>query len=287
VRSLEAAANQQSLPERTVAFLRPTVRYLFTIESHVYAMAIAASVLLAFFPFLVLILSLTRAFLPGSGVAEMVLIGVEDFLPKDPGLVSFVSRNVQAAVSSRGEVQIVSTIALVISSQGIFIPLEVALNRLWGFDDDRSYSANQLTSFLFAIACGTLALGGAVFRSANANLLRTVFDNLAVVPEFWKILVMQFVSFPFVAAMIVLIYWKLPHGHVRLRTVAPIAVLTAAALEIAHTLYLWVWPLLNVRQSFGPFFISVTVLLGGFFGAMIVLAGGEICMRRGREAEKT
>ena len=179
--------------------------------------------------------------------------------------------------------EVVSTIALVISSQGIFMPLEVALNRLWRFSDDRSYLANQVASFLFAMACGLLALGAAVFSSANVSLLRTVFDNLPVVPQPWKVVVLKLASLPFVTTIILLIYWKLPHGPVRFRTVAPVALWTAVAVEIAHALYLWAWTLLKVRAAYGPFFISVTVLLGGFVGAMIVLAGGEFCARRGRK----
>ena len=248
-------------------------------------MAIAGSVLLAFFPFVVLILSLTRTLLPGSGVPEMVLIGVKDLLPNDPGLVDFVTRNLNAAASSRGEVELVSAIALIISSQGIFMPLEVALNRLWLFTDDRSYWANQLTSFGFAMACGLLALGAAVFSSANVDLLSGLLDKVPVVADSSKLVILKFASLPFEMAILVLIYWQLPHGPVRLRTIAPIAALTSVALELSKNIYLWTWPLLNVREAYGPFFISVTLLLGGFFGAMIVLAGGEICARRSREEE--
>ncbi len=285
MRSFESIASNRSVPEKIVGALRPTVGYLFTIESHVYAMAIAASVLLAFFPFLVLILSLTRSFLPGSGVGEMVLIAVGDFLPKDQGLVSFVTRNVSAAVSSRGEVEVISTVALLISSQGIFMPLEVALNRLWGFSDDRSYWANQLASFLFVLACGLLAIGAAVVSSANVNLIERLFGNLPALADAWRVAVLRLVSLPFVIAIILLIYWKLPHGPVRFRTIAPVAVLTSVAVGGAYELYLWVWPLLRVRDAYGPFFISVTLLLGGFIGALIILAGGEICVRRSRKRD--
>jgi len=276
---------QRSFLVRVAAYLRPTVHYLLTIESHVYAMAIAGSVLLAFFPFVVLILSLTRNLLPGSGVAEMVLIGVRDLLPNDPGVVSFVTRNLNAAASSRGDVELFSAVVLVISSQGIFMPLEVALNRLWLFSDDRSYWSNQLTSFSFAVACGLLAIGAAVLSSANVDLLAGLFGRLPVVSDLWKLMVLKLASLPFVMAILVLIYWKLPHGPVAFRTIAPAAALTAVALEVSKNLYLWAWPLFRVREAYGPFFISVTLLLGGFFGAMIVLAGGEICVRRSRELE--
>ena len=40
--------------------LRPTARYLMETEAHVYALAVAASVLLAFYPFLMVMLSFCR-----------------------------------------------------------------------------------------------------------------------------------------------------------------------------------------------------------------------------------
>ncbi len=43
-----------------IAYFRPTARYLMETEAHVYALAIAASVLLSFFPFCNVMLSFCR-----------------------------------------------------------------------------------------------------------------------------------------------------------------------------------------------------------------------------------
>ena len=49
-------------PERRARLehLRPTARYLMQTEAHVYALAVAASVLLSFFPFCNVMLSVCR-----------------------------------------------------------------------------------------------------------------------------------------------------------------------------------------------------------------------------------
>ena len=47
---------------------------------------------------------------------------------------------------------------LLVTSSGVFLPLEVALNRIWRFENNRSYLGNQLISLGLAFACGALAL---------------------------------------------------------------------------------------------------------------------------------
>src|SRR5208282_2502254 len=58
----------------------------------------------------------------------------------------FVIRNLNALVGEHHRAQIFSLVMLLISSTGIFLPLEVALNRVWGFRNNRSYFGNQLIS---------------------------------------------------------------------------------------------------------------------------------------------
>jgi uncharacterized BrkB/YihY/UPF0761 family membrane protein len=65
-----------------------------------------------------------------------------------------------------------------------------------------------------------------------------------------------------------------------------VAIFAAVAIEIAKNVYLWLWPLLDFRQAYGPFFISITLLLWGFVAALIVLAGGEISVRVARSRQQ-
>jgi len=262
--------------------LLPSLRYLFGIESHVYAFAIAANVLLSFFPFMVLILSITRNLLHWNEGVEVILIGLEDLLPNDPGLLNFVKRNLLSAVRSRGRVEALSVILLVLSSNGIFIPLEVALNRLWGFAKDRSYWRSQLISFSLALSCGLLALAATVLTSASAQVLQSFIAPYIRVPRTVTLVALKLAAYPISIIIFLLIYWVLPYGKVSLRRVLPAAIVVGITVELAKYVYLMVWPLLDFRRAYGPFFISVTLLIWGFIGAMIVLAGGELSSRRSR-----
>ena len=256
----------------------PSLRYLFSIESHVYAFAIAANVLLSFFPFMVLILSITRNLLEWHEGVEVIFIGLGDLLPKDPALFDFVRRNLLVAVRSR-KVEALSLGLLVLSSNGIFIPLEVAFNRLWGFRTDRSYLRSQLISFCMALSCGVLALGATVLTYANAQILQQFIAPYIRVPQTLTLVALKLAAFPVSIVTFLLVYWILPNGKVSIRQVLPVAVVIGITIELAKYIYVTVWPLLEFRRAYGPFFISVTLLLWGFIAAMIVLAGGELAAR--------
>jgi YihY family inner membrane protein len=281
---LKEAENEQAAPlhKRAWAFFYPTVDYLFTIESHVYAMAIAASVLLGFFPFMVLILSLSQNVFGWTGAVEAIFVGLRDVLPNDPGLVEFVERNLRAAVDSRGHAELISIPLLLYSSNGIFMPLEVAFNRMWGFPRHRSYWRNQLMSFCLTLACGVLALTAAVLTSANTTAIFPLLERFSPLRGTVMLVLLKMAAIPFSVVIFLLVFWMLPNGHVRVREVAPTAIGLAIMIELAKNLYVWTWPLLGFRRAYGPFFISVTLLVWGFFAAMLVLGGAEICVRRAK-----
>jgi membrane protein len=261
-----------------------SVRYLFRLETHVYAFAVAANALLSFFPFMVLVLSLARHLLRFPEAADVLYVGLADVLPEDPGLVDFVMRNLRAAVESRGRAETASVLMLLFSSNGVFLPLEVAFNRLWGFSGDRSYWHNQLLSLGLAFACGSLALGAAIAAAGGAGWLHGWLDPILVLPRTVTLVVVRLVSLALVTAIVLLVYVVLPNGRVPRGLAVRGAVLVGLALELGRAAYLSLWPLLGFRSVYGPFFVSVTLLLGGYLAANIVLAGAEIMARRSRAA---
>jgi len=124
-------------------------------EVHTFAFSVAANALLSFFPFVVLLMTLIRRLFRSAGMYEVVVQLLRDYLPAGQ---DFVIRNLNAMVGARHQAQIVSLVILLVTSTGIFIPLEVALNRIWGFQENRSYLGNQLISLGLAFWCGVLAL---------------------------------------------------------------------------------------------------------------------------------
>jgi membrane protein/epoxyqueuosine reductase len=188
----------------------------------------------------------------------------------------------RAVVDSRGHAELISIPLLLFSSNGIFMPLEVAFNRMWGFPRHRSYWRNQLMSFGLTLACGVLALTAAVLTSANTAAIFPLLERFSPLRGTVMLVLLKMAAIPFSVVIFLLVFWMLPNGHVRVREVAPTAIGLAIMIELAKNLYVWTWPLLGFRRAYGPFFISVTLLVWGFFAAMLVLGGAEICVRRAK-----
>src|ERR1700722_5676010 len=132
-----------------------TVKYLLRTDVHTFAFSVAANSILSFFPFVVLLMTLIRRVFHSRVMYDVVVELLRDYLPAGR---EFVIRNLNAMVDSRHRVQVVSLIILLVTSTGVFMPLEVALNRIWGFAPNRSYFHNQLISLGLAFGCGVLAL---------------------------------------------------------------------------------------------------------------------------------
>lgn len=244
---------------------RPTLRYWFETEVHVYALSIAASVLLSFFPFLIVMVSLCRYVFHWDAAVDVIELALTDFFPGELGV--FIRRNLEATVESRGAVQITSMFLLLFTANGVFIPLEVALNRTWGVTVNRSYVKNQIISLGLIFTCGGLALISFTLTALGIQM-----------EQAWlNITFLKAAGVPLSILALFLIYWLLPNRKIPARRVLPIAIFVGLALEGLKYINLIAWPLLKskLQNEYGPFYISVTIVLWSFAAAMIVLAGAE------------
>src|SRR5580765_3260419 len=151
-----------------------TVKYLLRTEVHTFAFSVAANALLSFFPFVLLLMTLIRRVFRSPVMYDVVVQLLRDFLPAGQ---DFVIRNLNALVDARNRAQVASLIILLFTSTGIFMPLEVALNRIWGFRENRSYFGNQLISLALAFSCGVLALLSIWATANNVTFLRSVLHS--------------------------------------------------------------------------------------------------------------
>ncbi len=134
-------------------------------EVHVFAFSVSAGLLLSFFPFLTVMLSICRYVLKWQGGVSAVYFALNDYFPDTMG--QFIRRNFEVTVASRGPVQVISLILLFFTASGIFEPLEVALNRVWNCPQNRNYFKNQLVSLGLIFACGALMLFSTTLTALN------------------------------------------------------------------------------------------------------------------------
>jgi membrane protein len=250
-----------------------TLRYLMQTEVHTYAFSVAANSILSFFPFIVLLLTVVHRVFHSQAMYDVVLQLLRDYLPSNK---DFVIRNLQFLASVKGRGQILSFVMLLITSTGIFLPLEVALNSIWGFKKNRSYLMNLLVSLGLALG---LRMSGHAFHRADGPkpaLLGLVIGDQNFVFQGLAFVVMKASAIVATICIYFLIYWVLPHGKVPARAVLPAAIITGVVSEAAKYLYILVLPWLNFQQVYGPFSVSVTLIFWSFWSGMLLLGGAYL-----------
>src|SRR5258708_36037357 len=140
-----------------------TLRYWMQTEVHAYAFSVAANVLLSFFPFLIVGLSLGRLIFPEQAVLGAINLALRDYFPDV--LQQFLVRN----LPSQGPLPAISIVLLLFTANGVFEPLEVALNHVWGIRKNRSFLLNQVVRLGVIFICGGLAVAVVVGRDIAAQ----------------------------------------------------------------------------------------------------------------------
>jgi YihY family inner membrane protein len=255
--------------------LLSSVRYLFETEVHAYAFSIAANALLSFFPFNLILLAICRRWLHWENAYETILQLLRVNLPNGG---DFVIRNLMAVVQGRPRLQLVSVLMLFFTSSGVFLPLEIALNKVWGFPRNRSFLKNQGMSFILALVSGVLAL---CFILAITPLRAAITFLIGWIPSqsFLTLvsrIALEIASVPLVASLYFMIYYFLPNGKVPMARVLPAAIAAGILTEVGKVVYFLTLPMFRFREVYGPFETSVALLFWAYLGALILLFGAHL-----------
>jgi membrane protein len=251
-----------------------TTKYLLRTEVHTFAFSVAANAILSFFPFVVLLMTLIRNVFHSRVMYEVVVQLLRDYLPAGQ---DFVIRNLNAMVETRHRVEIVSLVILLVTSSGVFMPLEVALNRIWRFPENRSYLGNQVVSLGLAFGCGVLALVSIGMTAGNVALFEFLLHGHATgLLRLVGFVLMKVFAVAASITIFFLIYWLLPNGKVPARAVLPTAIIMGLLSEALKYAYIMALPRLNFQEVYGPFALSVSLMFWAFLSGLLLLAGANL-----------
>lgn len=261
------------------AIFAALIRYLARTDVHTYAFSVAANSILSLFPFIVLLLTLTRRVFHSRSMEQVVAEMMKSFLPTGQ---DFVMRNMELLAHPRKGTQLVSIFMLLVTSTGVFLPLEVALNNVWGVKKNRNYLHNQAVSLALAFVVGALAMASVVFTSSAHTALTWMFFGHT------ENIFFSFANFWFMRAcallasimLFFLIYWVLPNRKVPARAVLPTAIVVGFLWELAKILYIRALPWLDFQGVYGPFYISVGLMMWAFLSGLLLLAGAHFSATR-------
>jgi YihY family inner membrane protein len=285
-------SHQPELPPTPIEDVQPVIpqnglgaeivalaRYMARTEVHTYAFSVAANTILSLFPFIVLLLTLSRNVFHSRSMESVVGDMMKNLLPVGQ---DFVMHNMQLLTHPHKGTQLFSVVMLLITSTGVFLPLEVALNAVWGVRQNRSYLHNQAISLGLAFAVGVLAMASVASTASQRTILSWVFLNHT------DNFVFNFISFGFLRLcaglasilLFFLIYWVLPYRKIPARAVLPTAIVIGLLWQLAKVLYVKALPWLDFQSVYGPFYISVGLMMWAFLSGLLLLAGAHFSATR-------
>ena len=256
------------------------VTYLLDSEVHTFAFSVAANAILSFIPFIVLLYTLSRSVFHSDMMVTVVNQMVDYFLPTT-AKQGWLAESLAKAVPHHG-VQAFSLIMILVACTGIFLPLEVALNQAWGVTKSRNYIMNQTVALGLALLMVALAIITILLGAGERELLDFLFfhhiDNV-----FFEGISYLWLAFSTGVASIVFffsIYWILPNRKVPWRPVLRTSIITGIIWLLAKFVFVLILPHLDLGAIYGPFYVSVGLLLWAYVSGLILFAGAQFSVSR-------
>ncbi len=254
------------------------VRYLLDSEVHTYAFSVAANAIISFIPFIVLLYTLSRSVFHSSMMVRVVGEMVRYYLPSNQ---EWVAASLANAAARQG-VQWISLVMILISCTGIFLPLEVALNQAWGVTKSRNYLLNQLVAFGLAILMVLLGMGSIFLSAGQRQVLSFLFfghtDNFVFngLSYLWLALSTGVAAILFFFS----IYWLLPNRRIPAKHVLRTSIITGIIWLLAKNVFVAVLPYMDLKNLYGPFYVSVGLLFWAYVSGLILFAGAQFSVTR-------
>ena len=217
-----------------------------------------------------------------QAAAGAIDLALRDYFPDALG--QFLQRN----LPQTGSVELVSIVLLLFTANGIFEPLEVGLNRVWGIRKNRSFFRNQIVSLGLIFICGGLALGSMLLTALNQQSFHVNGYGNSWIQRpgggkrgmgFACVLQAGCGTAGGAGAVpgLSLFAERADAAQARL----PAAIFVGLLMEVLKYVNTLVWPGFQrkLAREYGVFQYSVTLIFLGFLASMLVLGGAEWAAR--------
>jgi len=224
--------------------------------------AIAFNFLLCLFPLLLVVAAASQQLPGGRRAGTALLLLLDELIPFGHEAMARSLRNLTRMAKG---LEIFSLALIVWGSSGIFMPVEMALNRAWGGTPHRNFFRSRGLAFLMTLAGGLLALGSVALTVAARSYGREL-PALARYSAKASALVMTYVLF-------FVIYRFAPAVPVGSAVAGRAALWGGTAWEIGKYLFLIQLARMNLEAFYGPLAFSVSLVLWAYVSSLALVFG--------------
>jgi membrane protein len=246
---------------RAAARFRETLGILVSREIAVLTNAIAFNFLLCLFP-LLLVIAAASLYLEGGRAAAALKSVLQELIPF--GHEALADSLKSMTKRARG-LEVLSLLLIVWGSSGIFIPVELALNRAWGGRPHRLFWQSRLLAFLMTMAGGVLVLCS-IYLTVMARGYTRQWPLLASLGAKATAALLTFLLF-------FLIYRVIPDAHVGTRVALKAALWAGTVWEAMKYVFVIQLARMNLQAFYGPLAFSVSLILWAYVSSLVLVFG--------------
>jgi membrane protein/epoxyqueuosine reductase len=248
-----------------VRHLRDVIGTLVSRETGVLTNAIAFNFLLCLFPLLAVIAAMSRV-LPGgarrAGAALLLLL--QELIPFGH---EAMAESVRGLTKTAAGLQVLSLLVILWGSSGIFMPVEMALNRAWGGRSNRSFVQSKLLAFFMTLAGGLLGLASIAVTVA----VRMYGTDWPLVVRYSGKAVGLMLTY-----LLFFVIYRLVPAEVDTRTALKAALVAGTAWEGVKYLFVARLPAMRLEAFYGPVAFSVSLIIWAYVSSLVLVFGALI-----------
>jgi membrane protein/epoxyqueuosine reductase len=242
--------------------LRPALGTLLSRDIAVLTNAIAFNFLLCLFPLLLVVAGFSQRVAGSRRAATALLLVLQELIPFGHEAMAESVRNLTRM--ARG-LEVVSLLLIAWGSSGIFMPVEMALNRAWGGRPHRDFWRSRILAFLMTLAGGVLALVSVALTVAARSYSREWPALAEYAAKGSAAFLTCFLFF--------LIYRFVPDAPVGTRVALRAALWAGLTWEAVKYLFVVQLGKMELEAFYGPLALAVSLVLWAYVSSLVLVFG--------------
>jgi YihY family inner membrane protein len=255
----------RGLPSR----LASAVMTLLSRDVALVTNAIAFNFLLCLFPLLLVLVAVAHQIGDGRQAGAALVVLMDEIVPFDHQALATSIRSLGRIART---LEVFSVVLIVWGSSGIFVPVEMALNRVWG-GQPRSFLRSRVLAFLMTIAGSTLAFASIALTS----LARSYGQQWPALTSYGA----KAIAFALTIIVFLLIYRVIPDPPVGGGVAVRAALWAGATWEAAKYLFVINLGRANLPAVYGPLAFAVSLVLWAYVSSLVLVFGALMSPRLG------
>ena len=224
--------------------------------------AIAFNFLLCLFPLLLVVAALGHRMLTSSRGSTALLAVVGEVIPFGQ---TALAASLKSLTRLGRESEILSLLLIVWGSSGIFMPMEMALNKVWGGRPHRTFWKSRLLAFFMTVVGGLLVLVSVSLTIATRTWAKGYPTLTSVGTKASALLITTILFF--------LIYRLIPDAEVSSGVALKASLWAGFAWEAAKYGFVIQLGRMNLEAFYGPLAFAVSLVLWAFVSSLVLVFG--------------